>query len=974
MHAQFFSAGNDPSSARYRHIRSPHFDLIYARGTDSLAREYVLGLERQYPRVAADIGYAPNAGCKKPLPVILHSYTSSANGMMMYAPRRMELYSVMDAYDPDPMPWIENLTIHEQRHSSQLQFAREGGRRWLRWCIGDLADVAWWAFYPGIAISEGDAVVAETALSRFGRGRTSDFLEYMRVCFDAGDWRDYYRWCYGSVKQYAPDHYRLGYLYMAGMRTLYDDPLFTRHCYDNISSHRFFNLQRTAAELSGKSFSGTFRDVEEHFRDMWAENDAQRGPFSVGVPLTRYGRRFVEYTKAAGLGTDIYAVKTGLEASVSLVCIDSCGKETRLRPFSSSTSDLMASHDGNKLWWSEYRADPRWELAGTSVIRRMDMASGKIATVMRGRRLYNPCPSPGSDEVSVTEYPFEGGSRVLVISEDGMVMRGYGAPAGMQVVQTAWLDGAIYASAITDDGFGVFCVSDGFREVLPPVSTKIKELRAHDGALYLVSDKNGADELYCLREGVLTRVTSTRYGGREFIFNPSGTSLTFASLSPDGRMLHRISCDSLSPVRVGWHDIWRNPIAETLSAQEDSLLSAVPENVPSHGEPRRYGKAAHLLRLHSWLPLYFDYDAVEDLSFSTFTHAASLGAMAFFQNSLGTATGIAGFSARPGAGKGWDNALDLRFNYTGWYPVIESRLSLGGNPHLYSISHKEDYKTVGSVLSKPSVTFSTEVYVPLKFNSRGWLRGVVPQISYSVGNSVFDRDPMEQPEKGSYFRKIAVDGVPLQNLSASLRAYVMLPVARAGVYPRLGVGAEAGAGGRPGLAGIYAPSIYGFVYGYLPGLLPEHGLRLSAISQKQLRPEDFYFHEQRVSVIPRGYASCSGALGRYMADNYPFQSKLTADYMMSVLPVDWSGLGPVAYVRNFEAGVHWDGMPMGSDGILMSAGASLTACLGNILWIPFDTKIGISWSCNFGPSYAGVKDAGVPLQRHYAGMTFSIDY
>ena len=58
----------------------------------------------------------------------------------------------------------------------------------------------------------------------------------------------------------------------------------------------------------------------------------------------------------------------------------------------------------------------------------------------------------------------------------------------------------------------------------------------------------------------------------------------------------------------------------------------------------------------------------------------------------------------------------------------------------------------------------------------------------------------------------------------------------------------------------------------------------------------------------------------------------------------------------------------------MSAGASLSVRLGNLLWVPFDTRIGVDWSCNFGPSYDTIQAAGVPLKRHYAGFLFSIDY
>ena len=428
--------------------------------------------------------------------------------------------------------------------------------------------------------------------------------------------------------------------------------------------------------------------------------------------------------------------------------------------------------------------------------------------------------------------------------------------------------------------------------------------------------------------------------------------------------------------------------------------------------PRPYRKAAHLLRFHSWAPLYIDYDAVSSLSLSSLYSAAGLGATAFFQNDLATAAGSLAYRASRNADKAWEHLLDLRFNYTGLYPVFETTLTLGSaTPSRYQFTHLTE--TTGKELAQisairrkgPSVNFSARVYVPLSFNWGGWNRGLVPQLRYTVGNSLFDGSVFQGeryglfPDKDKSFFLTDIEpgeSVLLQNLSASIRGYAILPKAASGVYPRWGIGAELGAGFRPALTHIYDPAAYGYLYGYVPGLIPEHGLRLTALTQMQWsrgiaagEVRQAYLQEQRVTTSPRGYAAVSSALGRYLATCYPFQTKLTADYLMALLPLDWSGLGPVAYVKNFELGLHGDAAFYGrgaravtsaSEGLLpgtaslMSAGASLSVRLGNLLWVPFDTRIGIDWSCNFGPSFDAFRDAGLKLERHYFGLLFSVDY
>ena len=1011
--AQFFSAGTDPGGVRWSSVRTENYRVIYPRGSDSLARAYALSLQGQYPRVGRSIGYAPSELCRRPMPVILHPFTSYGNGMVMWAPRRMELYTVGDPGDPDPMPWMLNLTTHEPRHAAQLQFGRRLPYGGLRWLVGDLSDVAWWAAFTGIAFSEGDAVVAETGLTSFGRARTSDFLEYVRVAFDEGDWRDFYRWRYGSIRHFTPDHYRAGYMLAAGLRTGWDEPLFLKKYQDNLFARRLplLNMQHTIREVTGLStVKEAFGAISKDFQAVWEENDAARGPFVDDTALTAPGRRFSAFRGAVAIGNDIYAIETGLEHAARLVRIGPDGTVHVVRPFASSASDLR--YAGGRLYWSEERRDPRWELAGTSVVRSLDLASGNIMTLLdagravsvsREGRFYNPVPFWDGSIVAAMAYDWEGGHRIVFVdgrapTDRGGILSAIPAPAGMQPVQGAWMGERLFVSAVTDEGFGIYEASENWRAVLPGQAVKIKQLRARDGRLWFVCDKDGVNELYSCdpSSGALRQETSLRHGGQDFVFDADGDTLRYTVLSTAGRMFHSAPASAFTPVASDWDRAWRDPVSEELSAQEQTLEAAdtTVYAQPFVSDPKPYRKAAHLLRFHTWAPLYIDYDAISSMSFSTLYSAATLGATAFFQNDLATATGSIGYSAARKEAKDWRHLLDLRFNYKGWYPVIETSLKLSnGAPSRYQFLRVTEMPAPGAAepqtknvvsafkRSAPALSFTARVYVPLVFNGGGWNRGFVPQVRYAVSNSIFDGHVYQGerfgvfPEKDRSLKLTGVEtGTPvfLQNVTVSARGYVMLPTAPSGVYPRWGIGAEAGGGFRPSLTHIYDPAVYGYLYGYLPGLIPEHGLKLTGLVQ-QFRSGSAYLAEQRVTTYPRGYAATGSSLGRYLEDHSATQMKWTADYLMAILPVDWSDLGPVAYVKNFELGLHGDAA-FYFPGALMSAGASLSVRLGNLLWVPFDTRIGVTWSCNFGPSYETFRAEGLPLRRHYAGHLFSIDY
>ena len=1033
MRGQFYSAGTDPGSARFRSISSRNFKVIYPVGADSLARAYAVSLQQQYPLVGLTIGYDPSECWKAPLPVVLHAHHSYANGMVMWAPRRMELYTVGDPYDPDPLPWMLNLTTHESRHSSQMQFPRKKGFRVGYAIAGELSDVAWWAAYPGIVMSEGDAVVAETELTRFGRGRGQDFLEYVRASFAEGEYCDMYRWMYGSQKLYTPDHYRAGYMTIAGMRAYFDCPNFTERYLDNIFKRKlplpFFNLNYTAKEVAGMGIRAAFDSLSRGFAADWAANDALRldgGSFDEGETLTGEDRRFTQFKGAVAVGEDIYAVETGLERSARLVRISPDGSRKYLGAMSSLTSDLALG--GNALFWSEYRRDPRWGLAGESVIVRMDIAPGKRKTVLKGGKYYNPSPSADGRICVVVEHPFEGGSRLrAVLTDGGETLWEWKAPAGMQIVQYAHLPCGGAFSAITDDGFGVYCLRDGALEtLLSPTPAKIKQLRSLGDEVYFVCDRDGVNELYRLSDGGLCRMTNLKQGGQDFVFNSTLDTLRYTALTPSQRRFYKIATSSLKPLECTWGEVWEHPVAAKLSEQARQMavrkgVAFPPANEADTiavSEPVPYSKAAHLLRFHSWLPLYLDYDIISNFSFSSIYNAATLGATAFFQNDLSTASGSIGYSATPQAkGEPWRHSADIRFNWSGWYPVIESTLSI-------SSSDRHEYKYVRKSLSTggtssgvsgrtfdgPLVAFSTKVYVPLYFNSGGWNRGLIPQIRYNFSNNLFDSSVYFAETFGT-FKGYDKSFMPLrsdeghmtlyQNLSASIRGYAMLPTAPSGVYPRWGIGAELGVGMRPTLTRIYEPSAYAYLYGYLPGILPSQGLRLSALSQIQI--QGGYIHEQRVTTLPRGIPS-SSAISRFLSSRYPFQTKMTADYMAAVLPIDASLLCPVAYIRNFEVGAHCDFsflVPRGASSsarassagtfatvastdasaksltapeTLMSLGGSLSVRLGNLLFVPFPTRIGVTFSYNCGSAYQKLVDNDTDPGRTHAGLIFSIDY
>ena len=952
--AQFYSLGDEQGSQKWNFIETGTYRIVYPHGADSLARVYARYLENSADAVGSSIGYRPNCAYRKKMPVILHNAAAYSNGMVTWTPRRMELYTSPEAYGPDVIPWVEELAIHESRHVAQMQFSK-ADFRFLNVLTGELTPGALSAVYPGPAFLEGDAVLAETALSGAGRGRSGDFLEYMRASFAAGDYRDYWKWRYGSQRYYTPDYYRAGYMAMAGIRTLYDIPDFTARYYKRIKDHHgiaFNNFEKTVRESTGLEFKDAFREICGKLDSTWRAEAEARGPHMAYRKVTPDQHRFTSFGNLESFRDSLYAVRSGLTHTAELVKVATDGGYKRISSFASQVSSLKISSYDGRLYWSEEAPDPRWSLKSYSDIRFLDN-KGKKKTLTRHHRYFNPAPAPDKSEISVTEYFSDGSCAVAVISdEDGRALQSWKAPDGMQIAETEWLDGRIYATAITDEGFGIWEIPS-FRNVLAPRKIKINSLRTDGhGRLVFISDLDGVNELYSiLPDGTdARRMSSTANGASDFVFHKD--TLFFTVLEPDGRKVCKTAINELMDIPVDFSQgLHEYPMAGELSAAEplqpdfstDCEISA----------PKNYSKLGHLLKFHSWAPLYVDYDSISDLSFDAVQQSAGLGAMAFFQNELGSASGYGGVKLD---WKDWRPSGHLRFDYRGWYPVIETSLDFNDrNAGMYKVT-KEERSTKAEFMPRPAplVQLDLKTYVPLNFSGGGWQRGLVPQLRYAYSNDLFD-------------------GRWMGRLTGNFRAYIMKGIPSSCIYPRLGVGVEFGVSGRPGLSDMFCTNAYGYIYGYLPGIARTHGMRMSLLAQ--MHSDSGTFTEAYASTAPRGFGYDTSRI----LSAYPYQMKATFDYALPFAALDWSGLCPVAYLRNFELTLHGD-LTMYSapaaklGGNLFSVGADLAARLGNFLWIPYDTRIGVSYNRLGGSGFEAQVSEGAASGHDSVSMVFTIDF
>lgn len=998
--AQFYVTGDDPGKAEWYSIETDNFKIIYPEHTDSLAHVYAEKLEKFRIPVSRTAGYLFH-GYK--MPVVMHAY-NAANGSVAWAPKRMDLFTVPSAYDPEPMPWSTMLSVHESRHVAQMQFGMTGALRPGNWVFGQMFNILVSLLYPGIEKMEGDAVIAETALTPSGRGRTADFLNYYWVAFDKGDFRKWAQWRFPSQKYYGPDYYALGYLTIGGLRYLYDCPDYMAESYRRSAEkpYNFLTFDKVAKEKSGKNIEGMFQEICDTMYTLWSTSAEKRKPYIFSEPVTKPARWYTDYTGTAVVGEDLYTIRQGHVETPSIVRIDREGNEELITRLPYQTSGLQWSESLNGLYWSETKTDERWTLETESEIRYI--SDGKKHRLKSDNLLYNPVAGLEEGRIMVTRYGIDGKYCIDVLDgRDGKVHQSFLAPEGLQIVESAAAGGHIYASAITEEGYGIYRIDSarGWETVLEPEPVMIKDFKGHGDMLMFASDRTGVDELYHLDpvSGRVSQQTSLRHGASDFQYSADGKHLYYSSQTFDGMKIFRTPTDSLLNRTVDFSQLHEYPIAEKMTQQErDFALACGKDNdaVLNISEPKRYRKVPHMIGLHSWAPVYVNVDRIMNMSFDYIWQAASLGATGIFQNKLSTSVGEFGYSAHKdpyNPGK-WRHSGHARISYSGLYPILEAKVNVNDraarqfNVYAYEMEKNSYMMEVSSrELSVPYVEGIFSAYIPFNLSSGGWYRGLIPKVTYSVSNDMFNttlsimgmEDRHQIQEDGSLGEvlnpsfKESIEGRNTfrHSLSGSLRGYTSLATPNSAVYPRWGIGAEIGAAAGLESRSFLSPMGYFYTYGYVPGILPEHGVRLTAIVQQKLGEAPF--GQTVTNFLPRGLSSNQPLL-TWLSTRSSTSGKVTAEYAVPVYIGDLSIGGSFFAVKRLVVAPHFD-WTFTRDGSLWSAGTEVTLDLNSILTLGWPCSFGLSASFNGGPALLPLSEkSGIQISRWNFAPTFNVTF
>lgn len=877
--AQFVDYGTDPAHYKWNIVRTEHYNLIYPQGNDSMAYRYASFLETSYPYIERTIGRS----FKKKYPVVLHPGNMLSNGMVAWAPRRMELIPTPSS-DTHAESYDKHLVLHESRHVLQTGKLMRGIFRPFYYLFGEQTQGVSALFAPNWFF-EGDAVATETAMSRAGRGRLPEFNMLYRAHRIENDFFSYDKWNLGSYIDYTGTYYALGYNMTAYARHEYGADVWKRITDRYMRRVAIPPFARAVKHVTGLSNEGLFEKTFDFLEKGWKEQEEeyQQSGFRPEY-LSQSTKRYNSYKYPQALNDSvIVAVRANFSDLNALVTIEK-GVEKRLAYLGSINSRIVLNN--NRVYWTEYISGLRWTHQNYSVLKYYDLDTKRIHTVTPRQRYQSPTVDPTGRRAAVSEFSVQGKNHVVLVdTETGSEINRYALPENAFAKELAYADnGRIIVTTVGDQGIRLLQLdtqSGQFEELLSATSANIASTTWQNGKLYFESGLNGTNNIYEYdpAQSACNRLTTARFGAFTPSVSADGKQLLFADFQTNGYHVATVPMADVKKERADFDEPHRFELAETLTEQEQFTLDTA-EIRPVEFDPKRYYKAFHLFKIHSWAPIYYDVSEIVNLQTDDFTTIVKPGASIITQNSLNTAIGQAGWYYQKGYHHG-----KAAFTYKGLYPVFDFEVDYGGRAHNIRWTENEEGQTVtqGWYPGRTLLEAEARVYVPFNLTRNHYIRGIQPAVTYFFTNNKY-----QQYDSGKYKE--------FQYMLSEINFYNYRRMAKQDILPRWGY--------RVRLQHMFSPfnsENYGHIYAarlttYFPGLVRGDGLMLRLAYQYQELDGKHLYLPKKIINEPRGY-------------DYLYSTRqlmgFQADYSFKLFHPEF-GIGSLLYIQRVRSNLFYD--------------------------------------------------------------------
>ena len=669
-----------PPSTKWRQINTDTARIIFEAPSSAQAQRIATLIRQMASKQPNAIG-----STQQKINIVLHKNTTLANGYVGLAPFRSEYYLIpsTNIFELGNLPWNEHLALHEYRHVQQYNNFNNGLTKAFNFFLGQEGR----AIANGLTIPqwffEGDAVHTETALTPQGRGRLPFFYSGFNSLWAEGKEYSRLKLLNGSLKDYVPDHYQLGYLVTNYGYKKYGTE-FWKNVTKDASSFKglFYPFSKAIKRYSGQPYKTFMREALNDYKKEI--NPADVSPVSDATVTNYYFPQFI------GNDSLIY-VKNSYRKIPAFYIKDKNG-EHKIKQRNISAEDWFSYRNG-VVAYTAYSPKARWSLTDYSDIVLLDIKTGKEKKFTKKSKYFTPDISPsGNQLVAVTFNDSLQTELHLMNAVDGTVSNKIKSRENF-FLHPRFIDEenivVLKRRADATISINVLNLLSGENErLITPSFTVIGYPTVSNNSIYFTAAYEGNDDLYAyrLKDKKLFKLTANQTGN--YYANASETKIVWSQFTTQGLQLKQAALDKML-----WQEVTPSTtqkIIFPIAGTEQNIL-ATPT---SEFDITKYKKATGLFNFHSWRPFYdapeYTFTLYGDNVLNTFSTE-----ILYRYNENERSHGV-----------GFD------INYGGLFPILTAGAEYTYNRH---VDIKTSQSTVPGLLN--GYELRAGYYIPLDFSS-----------------------------------------------------------------------------------------------------------------------------------------------------------------------------------------------------------------------------------------------------------------
>lgn len=877
--AQFFQTGQDPSQLRWRQINTSQFQVIYPEEFDKEAQRLTFVLSKVYEYGTKTMNFNP-----RKISVVLHTRTVQSNGLVAWAPKRVELFTTphQQIYSQD---WLEQLALHEFRHVIQMDKIQSELPLILKLLLGEQATAIVTGAYLPLWFLEGDAVVSETALSPSGRGRMASFsMEYRAQLAEKGKY-SFDKAFLGSYKDFVPDHYMLGYWMVGKTRAQYGPQIWSQVLEKAGSQPLSITpMNSVLKKQTGMNSKQLYNQIFNDLAGEWKQSinpDVNNSPLTVSPLRKNYtDYRYPEFYK----DSCIIAYRTSLDDIGRFVMISPDHSEKIIYTPGSVFEESVSVKD-QLIIWAERRADIRWTHADRSVILVYNIETEQKQEISYENKLFSPVISPDLKSFAAVEVDAENNIYLSIFDlESGKAKQRFKTDDNQYFFTPCWdkKGERLYVVSLSSKGKCINSFDLQTKEFKPITALTWGNLKNPvfiNEQIVFSADFSGTDHLYSIdpESHQILQIHEATFGADY----PSGVNsqnqILFSNYSAMGYQLSVMNLpDTTKQKEVMDIGLQSDQLADNLASHEKGIPNFGNRDSVRY-DSEKYSKLRNLFNFHSWAPAYIDINSNE----------IRPGASLFSQNDLGTAETRIGYDYNVADRTGKSS---VAFSYYGLFPEFNTQLSYGkGASNYYQITNTTnqfdqviDRDTVIQRYTWNELTADVDIRLPLNFSSGKYSTAIFPEVKYTLNQLTPDGTSPNNFTTRIY-----------HSMTYRLNYYHLLRQSRQSIQPKWGQQLDLifrhtpfAGNSRGNIAGIQTVL-------YFPGLAKNNGIKIYQGYQKKSYSQLSSF--SNVVRFPRGFNS----LGNN--EIYSF----AADYVMPLVFPDLS-IGKLVYIKRIKSSWFYD--------------------------------------------------------------------